>query len=149
MTHQGEIYQFENVSVQPRPTQKKIPTWVAAIQTAESFEWAGENGHKLMVVPYLADYDKLRANIQLYKEAYEKAGHGQVQKDQIPLSPDATISARVDCIPVELLKLISPPNVFPLSFDVLMNISEGEVMFLTFSCSVSHNVNIISSCCDL
>ena len=24
VTHQGEIYQFENVSVQPRPTQKKL-----------------------------------------------------------------------------------------------------------------------------
>ena len=54
-------------------------------------------------------------------------------QDTETLSPDATISARVDCIPVELLKLISSPNVFPLSFDVLMNISEGEVMFLTFS----------------
>jgi natural product biosynthesis luciferase-like monooxygenase protein len=86
VTHKGEIYQFENVSVVPRPTQKKIPTWVAAIQTSESFEWAGENGHNLMAVPYLADYDKLRANIQLYKEAYEKAGHGQVQKDQIQMA---------------------------------------------------------------
>ena len=39
-----------------------------------------------MVVPYLADYDKLRANIQLYKKAYEKAGHGTVQKDQIQMA---------------------------------------------------------------
>ncbi|WP_203555286.1 LLM class flavin-dependent oxidoreductase [Bacillus sp. B15-48] len=86
VTHSGEIYKFENVSVLPRPTQKKIPTWVAAIQTPESFEWAGENGHNLMVVPYLADYDKLRANIKAYKEAYEKAGHGKVQKDQIQMA---------------------------------------------------------------
>lgn len=86
VTHDGEIYKFENVSVVPRPTQKKIPTWVAAIQTAESFEWAGENGHNLMVVPYLADYDKLRENIQLYKKAYEKAGYGTVQKDQIQMA---------------------------------------------------------------
>ena len=54
-------------------------------------------------------------------------------QDTKTLSPDASTSARVDCIPVELLKLISLPNVFPLSFDVLMNISEGEVMFLMFS----------------
>ncbi|MBM4761804.1 LLM class flavin-dependent oxidoreductase [Bacillus sp. B15-48] len=86
VTHAGEMYKFENVSVLPRPTQKKIPTWVAAIQTAESFKWAGENGHNLMVVPYLADYDKLRDNIQLYKDAYENAGHGKVQKDQIQMA---------------------------------------------------------------
>lgn len=87
VTHKGEIYQFEDVTVLPRTTQDPHPPmWVAAIQTPESFEWAGENGHNLMAVPYLADYEKLRENIQLYKDAYEKAGHGKVKKDQIALA---------------------------------------------------------------
>lgn len=87
VTHKGEIYQFEDVTLVPRPTQNPHPPmWVAAIQTPESFEWAGENGYNLMAVPYLADFDKLRENIQLYKDAYEKAGFGKVKEDQIALA---------------------------------------------------------------
>lgn len=86
MTHKGEIYRFEDVYVLPRPTQyPHPPMWVAAIQTPESFEWVGENGYNLLIVPYLADYELLRKNIQLYKKAQEEAGHGPVKKDQMAM----------------------------------------------------------------
>ena len=53
--------------------------------------------------------------------------------DTETLSPDASISARIDCIPFELLRLIGSPKDFPLSFDVLMNTSDGEVILLSDS----------------
>jgi alkanesulfonate monooxygenase SsuD/methylene tetrahydromethanopterin reductase-like flavin-dependent oxidoreductase (luciferase family) len=56
---------------QPHP-----PIWVAAIQTAESFVWAGEQGYYLMIVPYLSAFDSVTANLRSYRQSYERAGHG-------------------------------------------------------------------------
>ena len=87
VTHEGNIWNFKNVNVQPKVTSNPHPSmWVAAIQTKESFEWAGQNGLNLMVVPYLADFDKLRENIQAYKDAYEAAGYGKVNPEQIAMA---------------------------------------------------------------
>jgi natural product biosynthesis luciferase-like monooxygenase protein len=92
VTHEGEIFQFKNVNVMPRITQNPHPSmWVAAIQTPESFVWAGQQGMNLMAVPYLADYEKLKENIKLYKDSYREAGHGEAQPEQIALGLHAFV----------------------------------------------------------
>jgi natural product biosynthesis luciferase-like monooxygenase protein len=73
----GSFHQFGPVPLLPKPVQQPHPPiWVAAIQTAESFTWAGEQGYNLMIVPYLSAFDSVAANLRLYRESYERAGHG-------------------------------------------------------------------------
>ncbi len=75
---EGPFHQFGPVSLLPTPVQRPHPPiWVAAIQTAESFVWAGEQGHNLMIVPYLSAFDSVATNLRAYKESYAKAGHGK------------------------------------------------------------------------
>src|SRR6201996_949038 len=46
VTHRGRFHAFENVTSLPRPTQKPRPKfYVAALNTRESFSFAGQNGY--------------------------------------------------------------------------------------------------------
>lgn len=80
----GPFHQYRDVPTLPPPTQRPHPpVWVATIATPQSFINCGERGYNLMVVPYLAPYEELKENIDLYREAYRKAGHGEVKPEQI------------------------------------------------------------------
>ena len=73
----GSFHQFGPLSSLPRPVQQPYPPiWIAAIQTAESFVWAGEQGHNLMIVPYLSAFDSVTVNLSAYRDSYTWAGHG-------------------------------------------------------------------------
>jgi len=73
----GPFHQFGPLSLLPRPVQHPHPPiWVAAIQTTESFVWAGEQGYNLMIVPYLSAFDSVAANLRAYRESYERTGYG-------------------------------------------------------------------------
>jgi natural product biosynthesis luciferase-like monooxygenase protein len=73
----GPFHQFGPLSLLPKPIQQPHPPiWVAAIQTAESFVWAGEQGYNLMIVPYLSAFDAVATNLRAYREGYERTGHG-------------------------------------------------------------------------
>jgi len=74
----GTFHQFGPAPLLPKPVQQPHPPiWIAAIQTAESFVWAGEQGYNLMIVPYLSPFASVAANLQAYRESYERAGHGK------------------------------------------------------------------------
>src|SRR5215475_4796585 len=74
---EGPFHQFGPLPLLPRPVQQPHPPiWVAAIQTAESFVWAGEQGYNLMIVPYLSAFDSVAANLHAYRDSYERVGHG-------------------------------------------------------------------------
>jgi natural product biosynthesis luciferase-like monooxygenase protein len=73
----GAFHQFGPIPLLPRPVQQPHPPiWIAAIQTAESFVWAGEQGYNLMIVPYLSAFDSVAANLRAYRASYERAGYG-------------------------------------------------------------------------
>jgi alkanesulfonate monooxygenase SsuD/methylene tetrahydromethanopterin reductase-like flavin-dependent oxidoreductase (luciferase family) len=74
---EGPFHRFGPVPLLPQPVQQPHPPiWVAAIQTAESFVWAGEQGYNLMIVPYLSAFAAVTANLRLYRESYKRARHG-------------------------------------------------------------------------
>ena len=78
VTFEGRFHRFKDVTLLPRPVQKPHPPiLVAAIATAESFIWAGEQGYGLMFVPYLSDFDDLAQKLELYRHTYRAATHGQ------------------------------------------------------------------------
>ena len=53
VTHKGEFYDFENVSITPKPVQRPIPIYVACF-SKPSMELAARLGHNLIVAPFAA-----------------------------------------------------------------------------------------------
>lgn len=76
MNHNGHFYQYSNVSVWPRPLQQPHPTvWMAATATVESFEFSGQQGYHMMLIPFLHEVEELRPKVEAYLNARKKAGH--------------------------------------------------------------------------
>ncbi|MGZ3411024.1 MAG: LLM class flavin-dependent oxidoreductase [Xanthobacteraceae bacterium] len=72
VTHKGQFHSFENITSLPRPTQKPRPKFfVAATQTAETFEFAGKHGYGLMTIPI----GQIKPLIALYRKVWRDNGH--------------------------------------------------------------------------
>ena len=61
--------------VYPRPLQKQIPIWLGVGGTPESFVRAGELGLPLMVAIIGGETHRFRPLVDLYREAWRRAGH--------------------------------------------------------------------------
>jgi len=74
VTHRGRFHRIENTTSLPRPTQKPRPKfYVAALNTPESFEFAGRMGYSVMAIALVAE--KMRPLLAAYREAWQAAGH--------------------------------------------------------------------------
>src|SRR5579872_6873215 len=74
VTHRGRFHTIENTTSLPRPTQKPRPKfYVAALNTQESFEYAGRMGYSLMATAFVAA--KMRPLLAAYRHAWKAAGH--------------------------------------------------------------------------
>ena len=73
VTHKGQFHTIESTTSLPRPTQKPRPKfYVAAVQTEETFEYAGRKGFSVMAVPF---GQKIRDLLDIYRKAWRDAGH--------------------------------------------------------------------------
>lgn len=60
----------------PLPVQSpRPPMWVTAAMTAETFEWAGAQGYRLMITPYSVGLERMRPLLDVYCDAFAAAGH--------------------------------------------------------------------------
>ena len=68
ISHKGRHYQFENVTITPRPVQRPIPAYVASF-SRPSIELAGRLGCNLIVAPFAAamTFGGLRQVADLYQ----------------------------------------------------------------------------------
>jgi alkanesulfonate monooxygenase SsuD/methylene tetrahydromethanopterin reductase-like flavin-dependent oxidoreductase (luciferase family) len=74
VSHAGRFHTIDNVSSLPRPTQTpRPPFWVAALATAETFQFAGRMGYGVMGIPLGGA--QLRSLMEVYREAWRAAGH--------------------------------------------------------------------------
>jgi alkanesulfonate monooxygenase SsuD/methylene tetrahydromethanopterin reductase-like flavin-dependent oxidoreductase (luciferase family) len=74
VTHRGRFHVIENTTSLPRPTQAPRPKfYVAALNTLESFEYAGRMGYSVMAIAFVAA--KMRPLLAAYREAWKAAGH--------------------------------------------------------------------------
>jgi alkanesulfonate monooxygenase SsuD/methylene tetrahydromethanopterin reductase-like flavin-dependent oxidoreductase (luciferase family) len=74
VTHRGRFHVIENTTSLPRPTQQPRPKfYVAALNTPESFEFAGRIGHAVMAIAFVAE--KMRPLLAAYRDAWRAAGH--------------------------------------------------------------------------
>ena len=67
--------QLDGQPVYPRPLQEKLPIWLGAGGTPESFVRAGQLGLPLMVAIIGGQPHRFRPLIDLYRQAGEEAGH--------------------------------------------------------------------------
>jgi alkanesulfonate monooxygenase SsuD/methylene tetrahydromethanopterin reductase-like flavin-dependent oxidoreductase (luciferase family) len=74
VTHHGRFHAIENTTSLPRPTQQPRPKfYVAALNTPESFEFAGQRGYSVMAIALVAE--KMRPLLAAYRSAWRAAGH--------------------------------------------------------------------------
>jgi alkanesulfonate monooxygenase SsuD/methylene tetrahydromethanopterin reductase-like flavin-dependent oxidoreductase (luciferase family) len=74
VSHRGRFLTIENTTSLPRPTQRPRPKfYVAALNTPESFEYAGRMGYSVMAIAFVAA--KMRPLIAAYRDAWKAAGH--------------------------------------------------------------------------
>src|ERR1700735_3341346 len=68
VTHRGRFHTIENPTSLPRPTQQPRPKfYVAALNTPESFEYAGRMGYSVMAIAFVAA--KMRPLLAAYRAA--------------------------------------------------------------------------------
>lgn len=59
----------------PRPIQPELPVWVTAAGNPETFRQAGQLGYNLLTHLLGQSVDELAEKIQIYRQAYQEAGH--------------------------------------------------------------------------
>ncbi len=84
VVYEDEFFKFGPITSSPRPVQRPHPPiFIAAVGTPASFDWAGRQGHGLMVVPYLSNFDTLRENLRRYRDAYLAANGAPAPRVQM------------------------------------------------------------------
>jgi alkanesulfonate monooxygenase SsuD/methylene tetrahydromethanopterin reductase-like flavin-dependent oxidoreductase (luciferase family) len=74
VSHHGRFHRIENTTSLPRPTQRPRPKfYVAALNTPESFEFAGRMGYSVMAIALVAE--RMRPLLAAYRRAWREAGH--------------------------------------------------------------------------
>lgn len=74
VSNQTQHFQFDNISILPRPIQQPHPPiWCAAVNARQSFSWAGEQGYHLLVTPPLSDPTEFSEKLAIYRECFTAA----------------------------------------------------------------------------
>lgn len=74
VSDKGEFLTIENTTSLPRPIQKPRPKfYVAALNTPDSFEFAGRNGYSIMAIPIAGG--RMRELTKIYRDAWRAGGH--------------------------------------------------------------------------
>ena len=74
-SHHGQHFNYENLTVWPKPAQSPVPVWEACSGTPSSFERTAKHGHKLLTVAYLKPLEKLGELTQMYRDVWVDSGH--------------------------------------------------------------------------
>ena len=76
VTHKGAYYDFENISITPKPVQVPPPIYVACF-SKPSIELAGRLGHNVVVAPFAAatQFGGLAEVTELYHDSCAKHGN--------------------------------------------------------------------------
>jgi alkanesulfonate monooxygenase SsuD/methylene tetrahydromethanopterin reductase-like flavin-dependent oxidoreductase (luciferase family) len=74
VTHRGRFHTIQNTTSLPRPTQKPRPKfYVAALNTPDSFAFAGRMGYSVMAIPLGGA--AMRPLVAAYRDAWRAGGH--------------------------------------------------------------------------
>ena len=78
--HKGEFWQFDELSLYPRPVQQPHPPiWVAGT-SAEGLGWAGRQGYHIMTVGHPHPPEKVRLGVEAWRQGLIQAGYNPEAK---------------------------------------------------------------------
>jgi alkanesulfonate monooxygenase SsuD/methylene tetrahydromethanopterin reductase-like flavin-dependent oxidoreductase (luciferase family) len=84
VSHQGEYYQVNEVSVIPRPIQQPHPPVYIAANSPETFPMVGSLGHNILVTPLIITSEGVRQGLDVYRQKLVENGHDPAQVKVIP-----------------------------------------------------------------
>jgi natural product biosynthesis luciferase-like monooxygenase protein len=73
-SHHGQHFNYENLTVWPRPEQDPPPVWMACSNNPESFARTAKQGYKLLTVAYLKPLPKLGELTTIYRDNWTASG---------------------------------------------------------------------------
>ena len=76
----GQFWQLEDVSLQPRPLQDPVPMWCTVMKTPSSFEWMADKGYGAIIGnPYQVDPD-LAGALDIYLDTRRNRGLSEARE---------------------------------------------------------------------
>ncbi|MCH8055820.1 MAG: LLM class flavin-dependent oxidoreductase [Deltaproteobacteria bacterium] len=78
-SHRGKYWQFEEITLYPRPVQQPHPPiWVAGTSPG-TLGWAGRHGYDIMTVGHPHPPDETRPGVEAWREGLIAAGHNPAE----------------------------------------------------------------------
>jgi len=74
-SHKGRFYQFDDVSVVPRPFQQPMPEIRVAAQSPDTFPMLGQQGKAMFLSVRHENVDMFKSHVEIYRKAWKDAGH--------------------------------------------------------------------------
>jgi alkanesulfonate monooxygenase SsuD/methylene tetrahydromethanopterin reductase-like flavin-dependent oxidoreductase (luciferase family) len=74
VTYANDFWSGEHVTIWPKPVQRPIPIWAAAISDS-SFERNGRLGLPILTFPSTVPAEQLKGQIEVYRQVYRDHGH--------------------------------------------------------------------------
>lgn len=98
-SYQGRFYQFDDVSIFPRPLQQPHPPVLHAAVSSSTFERSGRLGHPILTSPNFTPIEIVRDNFATYRRAltesgYDPAGYDYPMLQQVYVAEDAEEAKR-------------------------------------------------------
>jgi alkanesulfonate monooxygenase SsuD/methylene tetrahydromethanopterin reductase-like flavin-dependent oxidoreductase (luciferase family) len=84
VSHRGQFYQVNDVSVVPRPIQQPHPPVYIAANSPETFPMVGSLGHSILVTPLIITSEGVRQGLEVYRQKLVENGHDPTRVKIIP-----------------------------------------------------------------
>ena len=78
LTFAGQFTNATDLTILPRPIQKTLPLYAAAL-SPESYEWAARKGYNILQVPYPLPIEVTQGQIAGYKDKIRQYGHSDTE----------------------------------------------------------------------
>jgi alkanesulfonate monooxygenase SsuD/methylene tetrahydromethanopterin reductase-like flavin-dependent oxidoreductase (luciferase family) len=85
VSFQGRFWNLENIAVVPKPVQQPYPPVRVAANSADTFEWAGRQGHPIFVASQVNPFRKIKELLPIYRQARSVAGLPAPSADDVTL----------------------------------------------------------------
>jgi alkanesulfonate monooxygenase SsuD/methylene tetrahydromethanopterin reductase-like flavin-dependent oxidoreductase (luciferase family) len=153
VTYNGEYYQFEQTRIYPPMKAEKPKIWIAATHTPNSFKWAGIQGYSLLLVPYVSDFADLRGKLDIYRDAFRSAGHGEPDANNVMFTlhvcvhEDRDTAIELASLPLQryLQAFVDTGNYKPDVYKGFVDTVIAELKLLTYERIISEKRALIGS----
>ena len=73
-SHHGKHFNYDNLTVWPRPEQSPPPVWMACSNNPDSFAWTARQGYRVLTVAYIKPLPKLAEMTNIYRDTWAASG---------------------------------------------------------------------------